>query len=346
MSTTSTRDPVLRVRDLRVSFHTSAGVARAVDGVSFDLHAGRTLALVGESGCGKSVSAMSLLGVLPTPPARVEGGRILFGGQDLLTLPPAALRRVRGSAITMIFQEPMSALNPVYTVGAQIGDVLRLHRGLDRAAARAEAVRLFEEVGIPAAARRVDDYPHQMSGGMLQRAMIAMALACDPQVLIADEPTTALDVTIQAQVLELLAQIQRERGTAILLITHDLGVVAETAHDVAVMYAGKVVESGTVAQIFAGPQHPYTQGLFRSMPMFARRGAPLHTIPGVVPPATAWPTGCRFAPRCPMAFARCTQGPPPLTPVSADHAVACWLHDAAARAEAGVAAMPAWELPR
>lgn len=344
MSTKTTDDALLRVRDLRVSFHTGAGVARAVDGISFDLHAGRTLALVGESGCGKSVSAMSVIGVLPTPPARVEGGEILFQGGDLLKSGAAAMQRVRGSEITMIFQEPMSALNPVYTVGAQIGDVLRLHRGIDRAAARAAAVRLFEEVGIPAPARRIDEYPHQMSGGMLQRAMIAMALACDPKVLIADEPTTALDVTIQAQVLELLERIQRERGTAILLITHDLGVVAETADDVAVMYAGKIVESGTVAQLFAAPQHPYTRGLFRSLPSFARRGHALNTIAGVVPPATDFPEGCRFEPRCAHAFGRCTAIAPPLVAAADGHRAACWLHDAEARAEAGVAPLAAWEI--
>jgi len=344
MSTPKSQEPLLRVRDLRVSFKTAAGVARAVDGVSFDLHAGRTLALVGESGCGKSVTSMSVLRVLPTPPAHVDGGEILFQRKDLLQASPAEMQRVRGSEITMIFQEPMSALNPVYTVGAQIGDVLRLHRKLDREAARKETIRLFEEVGIPAPARRIDDYPHQMSGGMLQRAMIAMALACDPKVLIADEPTTALDVTIQAQVLDLLGRIQRERGTAILLITHDLGVVAESAHDVAVMYAGKIVEQGSVAQLFAAPQHPYTRGLFRSLPSFARRGEPLHTITGVVPPATNFPAGCRFAPRCAHAFARCTTVAPPLVEVQDGHRAACWLHDEAARAEAGVAPLDAWEI--
>jgi oligopeptide/dipeptide ABC transporter ATP-binding protein len=335
--------PILSIRDLRVYFHTAAGVARAVDGVSFDLHPGRTLALVGESGCGKSVSAMALMGVLPTPPARVEGGTAMFQGRDLLTAPPAEMQRIRGGEISMIFQEPMSAMNPVYPIGAQIGDVLRLHRGMNKIDARREAVRLFEEVGIPAPGQRVNDYPHQLSGGMLQRAMIAMALACGPKVLIADEPTTALDVTIQAQILELLRRIQQERGTAILLITHDLGVVAETAHDVAVMYAGKMVESATAEALFSGPRHPYTRGLFASLPSFAQRGQRLYTIPGTVPAATAFPEGCRFAPRCPHAFTRCRTASPALLDTGEGRDVACWLHDEAARAEAGVAPMAAWE---
>ena len=336
-------DPILSVRDLRIHFHTGAGIARAVDGVSFDLHAGRTLALVGESGCGKSVTSMGILRVLPTPPARIESGEIRFGGRDLLTLPDAEMRKVRGGEISMIFQEPMTSLNPVYAIGDQIGDVLRLHRAMSRPEARAEAVRLLTEVGIPAPDRRVDDFPHQLSGGMLQRAMIAMALACNPKVLIADEPTTALDVTIQAQILDLLRRIQAERGTAILLITHDLGVVAEMAHEVAVMYAGHIVEYAGVEDLFTRPSHPYTRGLFASLPGIAQPGERLHTIPGSVPPATAFPDGCRFAPRCGHAFAPCTRDTPPLVEIAPGHRAACWLHDAAARAAHHAPALPAWE---
>ena len=338
-------DPVLAIRDLRVYFHTSAGTARAVDGVSFDLHPGTTLAVVGESGCGKSVTAMAIMGVLPTPPARVEGGEIHFNGTDLLKLPTQALQRIRGAEISIIFQEPMSALNPVYTIGHQLCAVLRLHKKLDPATARREAIRRLTEVGIPAPERRIDDYPHQMSGGMLQRCMIAMALACDPKVLIADEPTTALDVSIQAQILDLLRKIQAERGTAILLITHDLGVVAETAQDVAVMYAGKVVESATAEQLFAAPQHPYTRGLFASLPSLGKPGQPLYTIPGSVPAATNFPEGCRFAPRCPHAFKQCQAALPPLNAVEGHpgHHAACWLHDPAVRATANIAPLAAWE---
>lgn len=338
-------EPVLSIRNLQVHFHTSAGIARAVDGVSLDLHPGRTLALVGESGCGKSVTAMAVLGVLPTPPARVEAGEIHFGGNDLLRLPPGGLQRVRGGQISMIFQEPMSALNPVYSIGHQITAVLRLHRQLSPADARKEAIRLLDEVGIPAPDRRVDDYPHQMSGGMLQRCMIAMALACNPKVLIADEPTTALDVTIQAQILDLLRQIQAQHNTAILLITHDLGVVAETAHEVAVMYAGKVVESAPAETLFAAPQHPYTRGLFASLPSLGRPGQPLYTIPGNVPAATNFPPGCRFAPRCEHDFNRCREVLPPLAEVDGrpGHRAACWLHDPAARAASDVPPLAAWE---
>jgi peptide/nickel transport system ATP-binding protein len=340
---TSVSEPILSVRDLRIHFHTGAGIARAVDGVSFDLHAGRTLALVGESGCGKSVTSMGILRVLPSPPARVESGEIFFGGRDLLKLPDAEMRKIRGGEISMIFQEPMTSLNPVYTIGHQISDVLRLHRGMSKSEARAESVRLLTEVGIPAPDRRVDDYPHQLSGGMLQRAMIAMALACNPKVLIADEPTTALDVTIQAQILELLRRIQAERGTALLLITHDLGVVAETADEVAVMYAGHIVEQANVETLFSQPAHPYTRGLFASLPGIAQPGQRLHTIPGSVPPATDFPEGCRFAPRCAHAFARCTQDLPPLLETAEGHRAACWLHDADARATHHAPPLPAWE---
>jgi len=318
-------EPVLRIRNLRTYFHVGGRVARAVDDVSLDLHAGKTLAVVGESGCGKSVTALSVLRLLPTPPARIEGGEVIFKGQDLIQMPMESLRGIRGHEITMIFQEPMTAMNPVFRVGAQLQQVLRMHRGLSLAEARDEAIRLFREVGIPAPEKRIDDYPHQMSGGMLQRAMIAMALACRPKILIADEPTTALDVTVQAQILDLLRRLQEEHGMAILLITHDLGVVAEMAHEVVVMYAGKVVEQAPVASLFAGPRHPYTQGLFASLPSMGKRGAPLHTIRGMVPAATDFPAGCRFHPRCPHALAKCSSEAPPWHETPGGHAAACWL---------------------
>jgi len=260
-------DALLTVRDLRTWFHTDQGVARAVDGVSFDVRSGETLGIVGESGCGKTVTSLSILGLLPTPPARIhDGSSIRFDGRELVGLGERGMRALRGNEISMIFQEPMSSLNPVYTVGSQIAEALRLHRGLDRKGARTEVVRLLSEVGIAEPDRRVDEYPHQLSGGMRQRVMIAMALSCEPKLLIADEPTTALDVTIQAQILELLAALRRRHGMAVLLITHDLGVVAEVCDRVVVMYAGQVVETGTVHEIFADPRHPYTRGLLDSLP--------------------------------------------------------------------------------
>ncbi len=328
-------DPVVSVRDLRTYFHTDAGVAKAVDGVSFDVPAGRTLALVGESGCGKSVTALSILRLIPQPPGRVVSGSILLNGRDLLAAPERDLRKIRGNAVSMIFQEPMTSLNPVFRVGRQVAAVLRLHRRLSPQAARAAAVDLFARVGIPSPESRVDDYPHQMSGGMRQRVMIAMALACGPSLLIADEPTTALDVTIQAQILDLLRDLQQAEGMSMLLITHDLGVVAETAHEVAIMYAGRIVERADVRALFAEPRHPYTVGLFRSLPgvqaqeqpQAAGRPAPLYAIRGAVPAATAFPEGCRFHPRCPHAMPRCRAATPPMEPVGPNHAVACWLYD-------------------
>jgi len=319
--------PILSVRELQTYFYTDAGVARAVDGVSFDVHAGRTLALVGESGCGKSITALSILRLIPDPPGEIVGGSILFEGRDLLMANQTEMRELRGNAISMIFQEPMTSLNPVFRIGDQIGAVLRLHRGLSKAEARAAVVDLLEQVGIPAPEDRVDNYPHQMSGGMRQRVMIAMALACDPKVLIADEPTTALDVTIQAQILELLRKLQRERGMAMILITHDLGVVAEAADDVAIMYAGRIVERASVRELFANRSHPYTQGLFDSLPEVVTERARLHTIGGSVPPATHFPKGCRFHPRCPHAMQVCSAEEPELFGVGENHRAACWLRD-------------------
>jgi oligopeptide/dipeptide ABC transporter ATP-binding protein len=303
--------PLLRIDDLRVRFRTGTGFVEAVNGVSYDIEKGETVAVVGESGCGKSVTAMAILGLLPSPPASIDGGRIEFSGEDLLKATPERLRRLRGNQVSMIFQEPMTSLNPVFSVGNQIGESLELHRGLDAVAARAEAKRLLELVGIPEPESRLDEYPHQLSGGMRQRVMIAMALACRPALLIADEPTTALDVTVQAQILELLARLQRNLGMSILLITHDLGVVAETAHRVVVMYAGAVVERAFVDDLFERPRHPYTAGLFLSLPQL--ESETLRPIEGTVPDALRLPPGCRFHPRCPFAMPVCREREPGLT---------------------------------
>ncbi len=317
---------LLRVRDLRTEFHTEQGVALAADGVSFDLEPGKTLALVGESGCGKSVTAMSLMGLIPSPPGRIAGGSIEFENRDLRTLPESELRKIRGNDISMIFQEPMTSMNPVFRIGSQMEDVLRHHRRLSKDEARREAVALLAQVGIPAPEERIGDYPHQMSGGMLQRVMIAMALSCQPKILIADEPTTALDVTIQAQILELLKSLQQSRGLAILLITHDLGVVEEVADEVAVMYAGKIVErSNSAAALLQSPLHPYTQGLYASLPSLQQGRARLYNIPGAVPSATQFPAGCRFHPRCPHAMPECRQAPPPWFQLEPGRGAACWL---------------------
>jgi oligopeptide/dipeptide ABC transporter ATP-binding protein len=319
-------EPIVRVRDLRTYFYTDDGVARAVDGVSFDLFRGKTTALVGESGCGKSVTALSLLGLIPQPPGRIESGEITLEGRNLLGLTHKQLRQVRGNDISMIFQEPMTSLNPVFRVGNQISAVVRLHRKLDKKAAMQEAVRLLQEVGIADPEDRVKDFPHQLSGGMRQRVMIAMALACNPKVLIADEPTTALDVTVQAQILELLNKLQQEHGMAVLLITHDLGVVAEVADDVAVMYAGRIVEHAPVNDLFANPSHPYTLGLFKALPDYVPGVTRLHTIEGNVPAATRFPKACRFHPRCPFVMDICRDKEPPFFGPP-DHESLCWLHD-------------------
>lgn len=316
--------PLLSVRDLRTWFFTDQGIAKAVDGVSFEVREGETLGIVGESGCGKTVTSLSILGLLPQPPAKImDGSSIRFRDEELIGARARRMRALRGNEISMIFQEPMSSLNPVYSVGDQISEVVRLHRGLGRASARAEAVRLLTEVGISEAEQRVDEYPHQLSGGMRQRVMIAMALSCEPSLLIADEPTTALDVTIQAQILELLADLRGRYGMAVLLITHDLGVVAEVCDRVVVMYAGQVVETGSVEEIFAKPTHPYTRGLLDSLPSVENPGQRLNPIPGTVPNPTDWPEGCRFRERCSDAIDGC-ENPQPLVELGAeDRAVRC-----------------------
>ena len=317
--------PLLTIDSLRTYFHTGAGLARSVDGVSLAVHAGETLGVVGESGCGKSVTALSVLRLI-RPPGRIEAGsRVLFEGRDLLALGEEDIRRIRGNRIAMIFQEPMTALNPVFTVGEQIAEVVRVHERASRKAAWTRAVEMLALVGIPAPEQRAGEYPHQLSGGMRQRVMIAMALVMHPALVIADEPTTALDVTIQAQILELLADLQRRLGTAVLLITHDLGVIAEVARRVVVMYGGEVVEEAPVAELFARAHHPYTEGLLAAMPRVGAERERLAVIPGTVPPATAWPSGCRFRERCPYAWERCEREHPPLYAVGAGHTSRCHL---------------------
>jgi len=331
--------PVLRVRDLRTYFVTErgGGTARAVDGVSFDLYPGETLGIVGESGSGKTVTSLSLLRLVPEPPGHVlPGSFIEFEGRSVLELSPKELRAIRGAQMAMIFQEPTASLNPVFTVGAQVAEAAIIHQRLSRRAARARAIEMLALVGIPDPETRADAYPHQLSGGMLQRVMIAMALVCHPKVLIADEPTTALDVTIQAQILELLDRLQDELGMGVVLITHDLGIVAGTADRVLVMYAGQVVETATTRELFARPLHPYTEGLLASVPRLDAPRRRLHTIPGQVPPATAWPTGCRFHPRCPHAWEKCASEEPPLLAGGEEpgHLTRCWLQTEPGRRKA------------
>ena len=328
---------LLEVNNLQTHFPTRAGLVRAVDGVSFYLDRGELLGLVGESGCGKSITALSIMRLI-APPGRIVGGEIIFAGEELLKASDERMREIRGDDIAMIFQDPMTSLNPVFTVGEQIAEALRLHRKMSRDDARRATIEAMREVSIPDPARRVDDYPHQLSGGMRQRVMIAMALACDPKLLIADEPTTALDVTIQAQILELLYELRRTRELAVLLITHDLGVVAETADRVAVMYTGRIVEESPVEELFARPKHPYTEGLLRSVPKLtieeAKKQMRLETIEGIVPSPTQLPPGCHFAPRCPHRMPRCTEGEIPLYELEGDVAVRCVLYDLAAAIEA------------
>jgi len=316
--------PLLNVNELVTEFRSREGVFRAVDGVSFQLKKGETLGVVGESGCGKSVTSLSIMRLVPDPPGRISGGSIEFQGEDLLGKSPAAMRAIRGRDISMIFQEPMTSLNPVYTVGEQIVEAIRLHEPVSPGEARQRAVEMLRRVRIPSPEQRVDDYPHQMSGGMRQRAMIAMALACQPKLLIADEPTTALDVTIQAQILDLLRDLREETGTSIILITHDLGVVAEVAHRVVVMYAGSIVEEASVISLFRDPQHPYTLGLLGSIPKLEVDEGRLTAIDGTVPNPYHMPQGCRFHPRCPFADEQCQRGQPPLELVRPGHRVACW----------------------
>jgi len=320
-------EPLLEVKDLRIAFATDEGELRAVDGVSFVVGAGEALGIVGESGCGKSVTSLAILRLLPEPAGKVVGGSVRFGGKDLLALSERAMQKVRGKEIAMIFQEPMTALNPVLTVGAQVSEGLRHHLGMSAAAARKRGIELLEKVGIPGPSERYDSYPHQLSGGMRQRVMIAIALACEPKLILADEPTTALDVTIQAQILDLLAQLRRDLGLSIVLITHDLGVVADFVDRVVVMYAGKVVEEAPVAALFAGPRHPYTRGLLKSVPGFGdnatRRRLP--TIAGVVPNLRLLEKGCRFKDRCDERIARCDESEPELSAMGERHRAACFV---------------------
>jgi oligopeptide/dipeptide ABC transporter ATP-binding protein len=327
---------LLEVNHLQTQFQTRAGLVRAVDDVSFHLDAGELLGLVGESGCGKSITALSVMRLI-APPGKIVAGEIIFDTRDLLKLSNEEMRAIRGDDIAMIFQDPMTSLNPVYTVGEQIAEALRLHRKLSRKDAHEAAIAAMREVSIPDPARRVNDYPHQLSGGMRQRVMIAMALACDPKLLIADEPTTALDVTIQAQILELLNELRKTRELAVLLITHDLGVVAEVADRVAVMYTGKIVEESPVAELFARPKHPYTEGLLRSVPRLTVAGVVrkerLETIEGTVPRPTNLPPGCHFAPRCPHRMPRCVEGEIPLYDLAGGVQVRCVLYDSAALVE-------------
>jgi len=316
---------LLRIEDLRTYFYVDEGTARAVDGVSFEIPKGKTLGLVGESGCGKSVTALSIMRLVPSPPGKIEGGSIYLGETDLLKLSEPRMRKVRGNDISMIFQEPMTSLNPVFTVGNQIMEVLRLHQKMRKREARGKTIELLRQVGIPLPEQRINEYPHQLSGGMKQRVMIAMALACNPELLIADEPTTALDVTIQAQLLDLLRELQEQLRMSILLITHDLGVIAETADSVAVMYAGKIVEYASAEKLFGSPKHPYTLGLFGSLPRLGKKRGKLAVIPGNVPNPLYFPPGCRFNPRCPRVMDICRKEEPLLKNIADGHKAACHL---------------------
>ncbi len=318
-------EPLLSVQNLSTFFHTEAGIARAVDGVSFDIGAGETLGIVGESGCGKSVTALSILRLIQQPGRIEAGSRIEFDGKDLVTIDDAGMRAIRGNRISMIFQEPMSALNPVFTVGDQVAEVARVHAKGSRRDAWNRAVEMLALTGIPSAAERAKQYPHQLSGGMRQRVLIAMALMMKPALIIADEPTTALDVTIQAQILELLQDLQTKFGTSILMITHDLGVIAETASRVLVMYGGEIVEEADVRVLFASAHHPYTEGLMHAMPQITESRERLNVIPGTVPPPTAWPSGCRFRDRCQYAWERCETEHPPLYQIGERHTSRCHL---------------------
>ena len=316
---------ILEVNDLKTYFFIDEGVAKAVDGVSLHLLAEETLGVVGESGCGKSVTSLSIMRLIPQPPGKIVSGDILFEGKDILALPERRMREIRGNEISMIFQEPMTSLNPVFTVGDQIQEAVMLHQGLGIKEAREKSIEMLDLVGIPSPESRVDEYPHQLSGGMRQRVMIAIALSCNPAILIADEPTTALDVTIQAQILELLDRLQKEFGMAVMLITHDLAVIAEVARRVIVMYAGRIVESADTLQIFEAPLHPYTQGLLASIPVLRKKKERLSVIPGSVPNATDFPDGCRFHPRCPYVMPKCRSGEVPWVEAGDEHGALCWL---------------------
>jgi oligopeptide/dipeptide ABC transporter ATP-binding protein len=323
------RERLIQLKNLTTHFFTPEGVVKAVERVSFGIGKGRTLGVLGESGCGKSVTALSIMRLIPDPPGKILEGEVEFDGSDLLKISPAAMRGVRGKEIAMIFQEPMTSLNPVYTIGDQIAETYVIHQGMNKAESFQRAVEMLHLVGIPSPERRVHEYPHQLSGGMRQRAMIAMAMACRPKLLIADEPTTALDVTIQAQILDLMLGLQEEVGMAIMIITHDLGVISEVSDEVVVMYAGQVVEYASIETIFLQPRHPYTLGLMASIPQLGRKfkegKARLKEIPGLVPNLIRLPPGCLFQPRCPMAIQPCTERRPPLFPLDAGHGVRCWL---------------------
>jgi oligopeptide/dipeptide ABC transporter ATP-binding protein len=319
-------DAALRVRDLRTYFFTRSGVVKAADGISFDLRKGETLCLVGESGCGKTVTALSILGLVDSPPGRIVGGEIWYHQENLLQCSQERLRAIRGNRIAMIFQDPQSSLNPIFTVGDQIAEQIKLHRGLGERAAREQAVALMKQVGIPEAEKRVQDYPHQFSGGMKQRVLIAAALSCDPEILIADEPTTALDVTIKAQILDILRRLKEERGMSLLFITHDLGVVAEIADRIVVMYGGRLAEAGTSLDIFDDPKHPYTWGLIDCLPDMSRVRDRLTPIPGTIPSLIEPPQSCIFHPRCPRGMPICTQEMPPHILISGEHRVVCQLY--------------------
>ena len=326
----SETQPLLRVEDLQVSFKTDDSIVRAVRGVSFDVRPGETVGLVGESGSGKSVTNLAMMGLVPKPPGRIDGGQVIYDGKDLLRLGDRELEKIRGRRIAMIFQDPMTALNPLMTVGQQLTEMTRLHLGLGRREANRQAAEMLELVGISGAEKRLRDYPHQFSGGMRQRVMIAMALSCEPDLLIADEPTTALDVTIQAQILDLLRDLQQRRGTSIIMITHDLGVVAEICHRVLVMYAGRVVEKAEVDSLFADPKHPYTQGLLRSLPRFDQSSETLEAIPGQPPDLGHLPPGCSFRERCPAAVESCKSDDPALVALGEQRQVACLVAQEAA----------------
>nr|WP_276531686.1 ABC transporter ATP-binding protein [Brevibacillus invocatus] len=317
--------PVLHIENLQTHFFTDRGQIPAVDGVSIKVHKGEVVGIVGESGCGKSVTSLSIMKLVPNPPGKIVGGTIRFKGEDLVTASEKRMREIRGNEIAMIFQEPMTSLNPVFTIGDQIGEAVRIHTKASKKESRQRAIEMLKKVGIPRAEAIVDEYPHQLSGGMRQRVMIAMAMACNPELLIADEPTTALDVTIQAQILDLMRQLNRDADTAVLLITHDLGVVAQMCHRVVVMYAGNVIEEGDVRTILKEPKHPYTIGLLHSLPKLEESQERLYSIPGNVPIPGSLTTGCRFAPRCEQAVDRCRQEMPELVAVGENHRSRCWL---------------------
>lgn len=319
----ATKRPVLELRGLKTHFFTNEGVIKAVDGVDFEIAPGEVLGLVGESGCGKSVTALSILGLVPCPPGKIVAGKILFQGKDLLSVSPREMRRIRGERISMIFQDPLTSLNPVLTIGTQISEVFRFHRQFTKEECWTNSMDMLRATGIPNADRRIKNYPHELSGGMRQRAMIAMALSCEPSLLIADEPTTALDVTVQAQILILIAEMCQKLGTAVLLITHDMGVVAKMAERVAVMYAGHVVEYADVYTLFKDPQHPYTYGLLRSLPVLGSKQGRLGFIEGMPPRLNMLPPGCPFAPRCPEVENRCTSALPELISLGGNHMVRC-----------------------